>query len=248
MPPGVECMNRVMDPIAPNSLAPTHPANAEAGPPIPALGTSPAWNYVWLTLLALGGFGCVLAQWLRPETNHGLFLPVLALLACLLAAFYDAATSHIPNSITYTGILLGLTLNSVPLPWLGPVGSSQAFLGFALCAGLGIVCLITGGMGLGDVKLMVALGALLGYSQVGEVLIWALLIAAPYGVVNLLVAGRLNGVLRTAALQSLQIACLGKFDPVEPPSRTLVPLAVPLFAALLCTRLLPEGWLMQFIQ
>jgi prepilin signal peptidase PulO-like enzyme (type II secretory pathway) len=96
-------------------------------------------------------------------------------------------------------------------------------------------------MGGGDVKLMVALGALLGYSQVGTVLVWALLLAVPYALINLIVAGRLNGVLRTAGVQLLQIAFLHRLEPVAPPSRTSIPLAVPLFAALICARVMPQG-------
>lgn len=209
------------------------------------------WPSVWAGLVVVAIASAFIAQVLRHGSGAGLLLPVLTLLVCLLAASFDAATSRIPNPITYTATLAGLALNSIPAlitaargpdigPWLGAAGIGQAFLGFGVCAGIGLVCLLLAGMGGGDVKLLVAVGALLGFSQATHIFLWTLVIAVPYALVNLLIRGRLNGVLAAAGLQLLQIVYFRRFDPVDAPSRTTIPLAVPLTLAIFCARIVPQ--------
>ncbi len=234
-----ESVSNPSNPVSTDDLAP--------GPGTPAL----RWPSVWAGLIVVAIASALIAQSLRHGSGAGLLLPVLTLLVCLLAASFDAATSRIPNPITYTAILVGLALNSIPTlltavrgpdigPWLGTVGVGQAFLGFGVCGGIGLVCLLLAGMGGGDVKLLVAVGALLGFSQATHIFLWTLVIAVPYALINLLIRGRLNGVLAAAGLQLLQIVCLHRFDPVDAPSRTTIPLAVPLTLAIFCARIVPQ--------
>ena len=209
------------------------------------------WPAVWAGLVVVAIASAFIGPLFRHSSASGVFIPVLTLLVCLLAASFDAATSRIPNPITYTAILMGLALNSIPTlltaahgpdfgPWLGAVGIGQAFLGFGVCAGIGLICLLLAGMGGGDVKLLVAVGAMLGFSQATHVFLWTLVIAVPYALINLLVRGRLNGVLAAAGLQLLQIVYFRRFEPVAAPSRTTIPLAVPLTLAMFCARLVPQ--------
>jgi Flp pilus assembly protein protease CpaA len=236
-----------------------------ASPPDAREGTAGAgwetglpWGMLWLILLVIALCGTGIVRLLHPAQAVGLFVPVVALLICLLAVGFDAAITRIPNALTYTGILLGLGFNSLASlvvhfgasgfsHALGTVGAGQAFLGFSLTAGIGLICLMFDGMGGGDVKLMVAMGALLGFSQVSLVLLWTLLVAMPFAIVNLIARGRLNGLLRAGALQILQILYLRRLDPVEPPSQTFIPLAVPMLIAFICVHIVPRQWLWQWI-
>jgi prepilin peptidase CpaA len=222
------------------------PTEVEPSPPAADVN----WAWLWAAIVLLALSGAVIGTWLR-GTGGGIVLPTFALLVCMLAAFFDAATGRIPNPITYPAILSGLLLISLPplmgrfgagdlAPWLGSVGAAQAWLGFAACAGIGLVCLLSAGMGGGDAKLIVALGAMLGFSQAGHVLLWALAIAVPYALVNLIIRGRLNAVLGAAALQVLHIVILRRLEPVPVASRSSIPLAVPLAAAIICARAVPR--------
>lgn len=249
----------------PVSSAPSHQATADAtvakpgvddgsGHTLVRLGTdcdTGYWPLIWAALFVLSALSTFITQMLRQDSATGMFLPVFALLVCLLAAIFDAATTRIPNLITYPAILAGLALNSTPLliakaggpdlsTWLGAVGPGPAFLGFAVCAAIGIICLLSAGMGGGDVKLMVALGTLLGFSQATNVLLWTLAIAVPYALINLLVRGRLNAVLAVAAMQLLQMVYLRRLEPIPALSRSAIPLAVPLTLALACSRVVPQ--------
>jgi len=216
------------------------------------------WPVVWMAIIGIALVAGGAARFYIGTGRHGFFMPVLAMLVCLLAAGFDAATTRIPNPITYTAVLLGLTVSgaaAIAGRWtgadvagmLGASGAVAALQGFALCAGIGLVCLTMAGMGGGDVKLIVAIGAMLGFDGACVVLLVTLLIAVPYALFNLLVMGRLNGVLRAAAAQFLQIVYLRRFEPVEPPSRTRIPLAVPVLIALFATRLVRHEWVSQFL-
>ena len=117
-------------------------------------------------------------------------------------------------------------------PWLGGVSLYQTFMGFGLCAGVGIGLMLFAGMGGGDVKLLAALGALLGLTVVLQLMLWALLIAVPYALVNLLIRGRLNGIVRLAAAQLMDIVYLRRLEPVSAPSQTRIPMALPMLIAM----------------
>jgi len=88
----------------------------------------------------------------------------LLLLALLLAAaVYDVRFRRIPNWLTVSGVVLGLAVN-----WL--IGRPEAGILFALeglAAGfcMYLVLYAIRAMGAGDVKLMAAVGALLGPSR-----------------------------------------------------------------------------------
>jgi len=87
------------------------------------------------------------------------FSTVLMLLILLIAQWFDFKQHRIPNLLTYGTMLTGLVLQS----WLlGLDGFLTALYGF----GVGLLVLLPfflgGGMGAGDIKMMAALGTLLG--------------------------------------------------------------------------------------
>ncbi len=84
---------------------------------------------------------------------------VLTLIGIIIAAGIDWRMRKIPNALTFTMIILGLVLNTFQS---GFTGFQHSFLG--LCLGILLLYLPfqLGGVGGGDVKLMGAIGSLLG--------------------------------------------------------------------------------------
>ncbi len=114
-----------------------------------------------------------------------------ALLIAMVACMVDVRTARIPNALTFTSLIAGLVDHGA-----SPAGHGLLYaLGGA---GMGLLVFFPvfalGGMGAGDVKLMAALGAWLGWSHVA----WAALYAACAGGVIALVWGFAHGYLRQA--------------------------------------------------
>ncbi len=201
------------------------------------------WGATWIVILTLSA-AISAALVFAAHGSRGFFLPILAAVVCILAALFDARTGRIPNPLTYTAILLGLGLNALSpllhaLPaqsaaiWLAGVGPQASLMGFAVCAAIGLFAALLAGMHGGDLKLLAAIGSLLGLTQTGNVLIVALATALAYSIINLAVAGRLNDVVRLAATRLLELIYLRHFPPPAPddatPSITThIPMAVPL--------------------
>src|SRR4026208_556827 len=77
----------------------------------------------------------------------------------LAAAWSDFRTRRIPNVLTVAGAVSGLALH---VWYSGLPGAVTSMEGLLVGLGLFIVFFFAGGMGAGDVKLLAAIGALLG--------------------------------------------------------------------------------------
>ena len=80
----------------------------------------------------------------------------LALAIILIAAVWDIRTRRIPNWLTLTALVLGLALHAWQGTW------REAGLGCLLAVVIYLPLFLAGGRGAGDVKLMAALGLILG--------------------------------------------------------------------------------------
>jgi prepilin peptidase CpaA len=87
---------------------------------------------------------------------------VLLLIVALAAAVYDVRYRRIPNWISVGGIALGVLANSITR---GIPGLLFALGGFALGFGLYFLFYLIHARGAGDVKLMGAIGALVGWKN-----------------------------------------------------------------------------------
>jgi len=84
----------------------------------------------------------------------------VAIILVLACAVFDWRSRKIPNALTLPAIGAGLALHALTD---GGAGLAFSAKGLALGAGLFFVPYYLGGMGAGDVKLMGAVGALLGW-------------------------------------------------------------------------------------
>lgn len=113
----------------------------------------------------------------------------------LVASIIDLDLRIIPDQLTYSGMVLGLFLgfcSNYYFNWFW-LSFSDSLLGLLLGGGvlfLVALCyrLVTAreGMGLGDVKLLAMLGALLGYQFVLPILLWSSLLGSIFGLVILI--------------------------------------------------------------
>lgn len=97
-----------------------------------------------------------------------MILPV-ALSVILIAVYTDIRWRTIKNVVTFPGIALGLILHTIGNGWTG-----LAFSAAGLLVGVGVMMIpfLYGQMGAGDVKLMGALGALLGGYEILNVFLY----------------------------------------------------------------------------
>jgi prepilin peptidase CpaA len=84
----------------------------------------------------------------------------VAVALVVVCAVFDLRTRRIPNALTIPAIVAGLALHALSD---GAAGIGFSAKGLALGAGVFFVPYYLGGMGAGDVKLMGAVGALLGW-------------------------------------------------------------------------------------
>ncbi len=108
-------------------------------------------------------------------------LAVLGLMLTI-AVYGEVKERKIPNWLTFSGMTLGLLLSAIQ--GIDAFGSS--LLGLALGFGLLFVFYVFGGFGGGDVKLMGAAGALLGFHLVTVALIYTALLGAVMAVLMLI--------------------------------------------------------------
>lgn len=124
---------------------------------------------------------------------------VVCLAVAIAAAITDLLTGRIPNLLTYPAILIGLGLAA----WQG-VPVFMGHLAAGLIAAIPfLLAFLYGGGGGGDVKIMAAVGALIGFPGILPVMAHALLVGAVMAVIDVVVQGRFKAVLQKARLSLL---------------------------------------------
>ena len=121
-------------------------------------------------------------------------LPVQVLLAVLVvtAAAYDIRFRRIPNWLVLLGLASGLGANAATGGWGGLMLAAG---GFALAFGAYLVLHLLRAMGAGDVKLMGAVGSLVGYANWIPVFIFTSLLGGLAALILVTVRGRLRRTL-----------------------------------------------------
>lgn len=180
----------------------------------------------------------------------GYFVIVCLYVLVGAAAFSDAALRKVPNSFTYVALILALVLNLLIAPlaefmewnellkWIGASSGEwggvalESIKGFGLCFAVGIISFAARGLGGGDVKLMMALGALAGFSLTVSILINTLAVAAVIGLINLFFKGKMIQHLQSFFF-SLYLSLVNRTC-VDPQSfgRTESPFCLSMFLAM----------------
>ncbi|MEQ1885345.1 MAG: A24 family peptidase, partial [Bryobacteraceae bacterium] len=97
-----------------------------------------------------------------------LAIQVLLILVAVTAAMIDVRTRKVPNWLSLAGVLLAILLNSF-LYAVDGIFSAEGLLfslkGLGLAFGIYFVLYLLRGMGAGDVKLMAAIGAAVGWAN-----------------------------------------------------------------------------------
>ncbi|MCL5743868.1 MAG: prepilin peptidase [Acidobacteria bacterium] len=121
-----------------------------------------------------------------------LIIKVLLAARVLAAGIYDIRYRRIPNWLVLTGLLAGLALNGFLFGW---GGLRMSLVGFAVAFAVYFPLWILRGMGAGDVKLMAAVGALVGWHAWLVIFILTGLLGGVIAIVLMLAKGRVRKTL-----------------------------------------------------
>jgi prepilin peptidase CpaA len=136
------------------------------------------------------------------------WISVGVLVAVLVtAAVCDLARGKVFNWLTYPAIVVGLGLAALRGAAAGNVweGLTDGLAGFGFAFGVLFVAYLVGGMGGGDVKLMGAVGALVGWNGLADyaalhAVFYSFLTAAAVGLVLMVWRGQTRAVVRNLLL------------------------------------------------
>jgi prepilin peptidase CpaA len=152
------------------------------------------------------------------------------LAASLIGAVCDVRTRRIPNVLPGALFLCGFVESALLFGWKG------ALLSIALAAVVllaGTVAFSFKLIGGGDVKLLAAAAATLGYPAAVTFLLLTLLCGGVVGLVYAAVRGRLAATY--ANMQAVTLPLLAGVAPARPSGGLPMPYAVSIFAGALCT-------------
>jgi len=167
---------------------------------------------------------------------------VAALVCASIASFYDLRTRRIPNKLTLCAIVCGLILHTVKD---GPAGLGLSALAGLIGGGIFLLFFMAGGMGGGDVKLMAAIGCLVGTGNIKDVLISTVIIGAVMGIALALYRGQLrqiagNVVKLVKHHNAVGLAAHPEIN-VKNQNSLRLPYALPIAAGCLVTFILASG-------
>jgi prepilin peptidase CpaA len=123
------------------------------------------------------------------QLQSDLTYPATAAACALVASVFDVKSRRIPNFITIPSFLLGLALHLALGGWKQLL---SALAGGIVCGLVFLIFYIAGGMGAGDVKLIMAVGCLAGLSHVSYLLVLTAISGGLMAVVLALTRGQLQ--------------------------------------------------------
>ena len=130
----------------------------------------------------------------------------LALLVAIWAGWLDWRFRRIPNWLTVSGFILGLAINTTLSGWSGILGGLE---GAGITIAVLIIPVILRGIGAGDLKLMIALGACLGPLKFLNVLLASIFIAGFMAIIEIVRRRRVKETFRNLAVLIQAFATFG---------------------------------------
>lgn len=158
-------------------------------------------------------------------------LQLIALVIILLpAVITDIKHRRIPNSVSLSGWLIGLILGA----WLGGwTGLAESTMGLLMLLLLTVPFFFIGWMGAGDVKLIAAIGAIIGQGLALHILLGIVLSGLIMSLLILAFKGELGNTLRRLGI-SLGFTLSQRkpiyLTPTAAQKRLVIPYAVPIAA------------------
>lgn len=152
------------------------------------------------------------------------------LAASLIGAVCDVRTRRIPNVLAGALLAFGLIENAVLFGWKGAAIAVVLAAAVLLAGTAAFAFKLIGG---GDVKLLAAAAATLGYPTAVLFLLLTLLSGGVVGIVYAAMRGRLQATY--ANMQAVTIPLLAGVAPARPANGLQMPYAVSIFAGALCT-------------
>lgn len=119
-----------------------------------------------------------------------------ATLVAIAAAIVDVRQHRIPNAITYPAIGLGMVIRCSLYGWRG---LASAIAGAMVATGIMFLFYCVKAMGAGDVKLMAAIGSLVGLTELGTVLAATAIAGGVMATIYVCYRGRFGSTLRSVA-------------------------------------------------
>jgi prepilin peptidase CpaA len=134
-------------------------------------------------------------QFTRPAVG----IEFVLVLAVLVATVTDLRSRRIPNWLTVSTVVLAFVLNAL-IAYPSPVeGVWLAAKGFALAFALNLVVYMLHMTGAGDLKLLAAVGAMVGCSDFVGIFVLAALIGGVLAIILMLLKGRVRQTLWNVA-------------------------------------------------
>ncbi len=124
-------------------------------------------------------------------TTETLFI-ACAVVVAIIGGITDVASRKIPNRLTYAAMLVAIVGRGALMGWRGLGG---AIAGGLIGGGVFLIFFLLHAMGAGDVKLITAVGALVGPSLSLQILLYSAIAGGLLAIVYALWLGRLRTVL-----------------------------------------------------
>jgi len=154
---------------------------------------------------------------------------VTAFVFVVLCVIWDVRVRRIPNLLSGGAMLAGVVLNVV---CLGVQGVLSSAAGFLVTVGLLWAPFYLGGIGGGDVKMMAALGTLLGPALAFQALLIGMIVGGAITLVHLARIGRLKEKVASTGNIVRSAVSRGSLQPLKnaasDPSAVWLPYSVPL--------------------
>ncbi len=159
-----------------------------------------------------------------------MYLWLFCLLGLLLiATASDIRDRRIPNQITYSGIVVALSLAVLAF---SPVAVFSALAGFLAAFIFSLLLYLMSGMGGGDVKLLAMVGAFVGWPNIVDVLFYTIVFGVLLAIIYLIITKKMLEMLK-----GLKTFVQGVFYPgigvIVPDVNLEIPMAVAISLATL---------------
>ena len=156
-------------------------------------------------------------------------IPATAVVFIVACCVVDARTRRIPNVLSFSAMIAGLVLNTM---YFGPQGLASSLGGLLAAGAILVPAFAAGGIGAGDVKMMAAVGALLGTQLAIAGLGLGMIFGGIIMLVHLARRGRLQEKLGATWAMVASAALARSIEPLRAPAAdpnaVALPYSVPL--------------------